>query len=84
MTKLILIAMAILLFNGCTNTKIVYVEPKVYPFKAVPAPEVKKFPIRDDYVDAYLAWRTEMYHTIEVLNLQIETYIELNKKVEDE
>lgn len=84
MIKLILIAMTILLLNGCVNTKIVYVEPKVYPFKVIPAPEAKKFPIRNDYVEAYTAWKTEMYNTIKVLNLQIEMYLELNKQVEDE
>lgn len=78
MTKLVLMAMVILLLNGCTNTKIVYIEPKVYPFKVIPAPESKEFPIRNDYVEAYKAWKAEMYNTINVLNLQIETYIKLN------
>lgn len=76
--KTILLMIILLSFSGCYE-KIVYVEPKIYPFEIAKVPEDKKFPIRNDYVEAYKAWKAEMYGTIDVLNSQIETYLELNK-----
>lgn len=74
-------AMVLLSLSGCAE-KIVYVEAKKYPFKVVKAPEDRKFPIRNDYVEAYKAWKAEMYGTIDVLNGQIEAYIRLNDETE--
>ena len=70
---------SLLLFSGCTE-KIVYVKPAIYPFEVREAPEDRKFPIRNDYVEAYKAWKTEMYGTIDNLNFQISEYIRLNKE----
>ena len=71
--------MALLLFSGCAE-KIVYVKAKPYPFKVAKVPEDRKFPIRNDYVEAYSAWKAEMYGTINSLNFQISEYIRLNKE----
>lgn len=79
--KQLVLMMAILLLSGCAE-KIVYVEAEKYPFVVAQVPEDRKFPIRNDYVEAYRAWKAEMYGTIEMLNGQIETYIRLNEDAE--
>ena len=81
MLKTLVLMISLLLLSGCVyKDKIVYVEPVVYPFEVRQAPEDRKFPIRNDYVEAYRAWKAEMYGTIDDLNFQISEYIRLNEK----
>lgn len=75
---------SLLLFSGCMyyKDKVIYVKPVTYPFEIRELPADKQFPIRNDYVEAYKAWKSEMYGTINDLNFQISEYIRLNKKEE--
>lgn len=81
MKKTILLMVVLLSFSGCVyKDRIVYVKAPLYPFQLREAPEDRKFPVRDDYVEAYIAWKTAMYGTIDSLNFQISEYIRLNPK----
>lgn len=76
MKKILALVILIILlsFSGCTTKEYVYIESPKYPFSTIQAPDDIKFPVRNDYVDAYLKWKKEMYLTIDTLNAQIVMY----------